>query len=232
MKIGNYTSKVSMSKVVNQITSRPIGFFNVNPLYEGTPFSFVDYQFTSLSLYVPYCGNISIPASIAIGKTISVTLFVDVMSGDCCATIYINSEVFAILSGNCAFKYPLTGANFSTSFAGGLTGGSFRGLMENVFSVERDRLGFTGADVRGGLSGAVTGVANDRCVLTITRPRVYGNPDRSINATYDCLIRGKLSSFNGFVKVSKWYQPSGDLGLATKEELSEIESLLAEGVYL
>lgn len=232
VKIGNYPSRVTMSVVDNQVVSKPIGTFDINPLYEGTEYSFVDYQYTQLSLYVPYCGNVEIPATVCMGKSISVNLAVDVLSGKCTATIYVDSEIYSILSGECALKYPLHGANYSTDFSSGFTGGSFKGLFGNFFSLQRDMAGFTAADMRGGLGGSITGFVNNRCVLVITRPIVYGDTTDSVNRTYECLLRGRLGDFSGYVKISKFYQPSGDLGLATKEELSEIESLLAEGVYL
>lgn len=232
VKIGNYPSKVTMSVVDNQVTSKPIGTFDIRPIYEGSEYSFADYEFTKVSLYIPYCGNLDIPASACMGKSVSVNLSVDVLSGKCTATIYIDSDVYAILSGECALKYPLHGANYSTDFSSGFTGGSFKGLLENFFSLQRDMSGFTGADMRGGLGGSITGFVNNRCVLVITRPVVYGDVSDSVNRTYECLLRGRLGDFSGYVKVSKFYQPSGDLGIATKEELSEIESLLAEGVYL
>lgn len=232
VKIGNYPSSVTMGNVVDQVASRPIGFFEIRPIYADTEFSFADYKYTTVSLYVPYCGSVDIPAYICMGKTVSVSFFVDVLSGKCTSTIKVGEDTYAVLSGECALKYPMHGANYSTDFSSRFPVGSFKGAMDTLYTMGLDLAGLTKTDIRGGVGGSITGFVNNRCVLVISRPIIYGTRDNSINKTYSCLLRGKLSEFSGFVRVSKFYQRSGDFGIATKEELAEIESLLQGGIYL
>lgn len=91
---------------------------------------YFDYEpYTSVTISVPFCGDMSIPASCCIGGSISVVMNCNLTNGDVVASIITtpNSEIFKGVSvlgtkqktfymrGNCMCKFPLTGSSTGES---------------------------------------------------------------------------------------------------------------------
>lgn len=223
VQIGNYTTNVSMSLVNSQFKTVNIGMFNIEPLYADSDCAYLDYEQTRVFLYVPYCGMTELPVSSIMDTAISISLTIDVMTGLCCANIYSDGKFISSMDGDCSYKYPLSGVNYSGNYGVSLGG---------ILSAAKDFTVGSGTTIVGNISGSPSGYVNNKCVVIIHRPVPYYEQDNSVNDTFATLRRGTLSNFSGFVVCSKFYQPSGDFGYATKEELSEIENLLKQGVYL
>ena len=88
---GTYGLEVSNSaiyKAINQIGYLDAGTYNV-----PRPFGdFRDYTNINITVYVPYCGTIELNPADVIGRTLSGTYVVDVMTGEC--TFFL--EVYAV----------------------------------------------------------------------------------------------------------------------------------------
>ena len=223
VQIGNYTSNTSMYVVKSQFNTINLAMFDIVPLYEGSDCAYLDYEETRIFLYIPYCGMTELPVSSVMGTAVSVSLTVDVMTGLCSANVYSDGNFIATVDGDCAYKYPLSGVNYSGNYGGGLGG---------IITAAKEYALGSGTTIVGNISGSPAGYVNNRCYLIIHRPIPYYEDGGGVNRTFATLRRGTLSQFTGYVVCSKVYQPSGDFGLATKEELSEIDSLLRQGVYV
>ena len=76
---------------------------------------FRDYApYTSLDLYVPFCGSVELDPAIYLGHTLQVYLFIDFPTGNCTAAIMCDGLVHDTISGSCGVSVPLTAANIGS----------------------------------------------------------------------------------------------------------------------
>ena len=89
--------------------------------FEGIPIfpkfgnCFLDYgPYTKMQLYVPFCGTIDIDAADFMGRTLSVEMVIDFITGSVTAYVLANQLVVTSLTGSCAIDIPITGTEQST----------------------------------------------------------------------------------------------------------------------
>ena len=149
---------------------------------------FLDYG-TNVScvLYLPFCGQVSIDPDKIMGGHIEVYYNIDVYSGNCLAEVRTidreNSQIiYGQYSGNCAYKYPLSGSDQGgsailgtlVSNAGNIIG-SAQGNPAQALSAAESVMGaYLGAPVHtaqiGAFSGNAAALGDLRVKLVITRP--------------------------------------------------------------
>lgn len=76
--------------------------------------------YTKIQLYLPYVGTVGLNADEVVGHTVKVKYRVDIMTGICCANVYVDDNVRYCYSGNCAVQIPFTSANFTTYISAAL----------------------------------------------------------------------------------------------------------------
>ena len=73
----------------------------------------LDYNpYTTISIFLPFCGMYELDADEVMGKTINVTYRIDIFSGACLATIKINGSVFYQYTGQCSSQIPVNSVSF------------------------------------------------------------------------------------------------------------------------
>ena len=89
--------------------------------FEGIPIfpkfgnCFLDYApYTKMQLYVPFCGTIDIDAADFMGRTLSVEMVIDFITGAVTAYVLANQLVVTSLTGNCGIDIAITGTEQST----------------------------------------------------------------------------------------------------------------------
>ena len=89
--------------------------------FEGIPIfpkfgnCFLDYApYTKMQLYVPFCGTIEIDAADFMGRTLSVEMVIDFITGAVTAYVLANQLVVTSLTGNCGIDIAVTGTEQST----------------------------------------------------------------------------------------------------------------------
>lgn len=89
--------------------------------FEGIPIfpkfgnCFLDYSpYTKMQLYVPFCGTIDIDAADFMGRTLSVEMVIDFITGSVTAYVLANQLVVTSLTGTCAIDIPITGTEQAT----------------------------------------------------------------------------------------------------------------------
>lgn len=71
--------------------------------------SFMDYApYTSISLYVPFCGSIDLDPAIWMNHTLTVRLFIDYLTGSCTAVLLRDNLAVDSISGTCGITIPIT----------------------------------------------------------------------------------------------------------------------------
>lgn len=101
---------VSMYPVTNQFTDVECGTLAVNEYYGSA----LDYNpYTKISCFLPFIGMVELDTDEVMGKTLSITYRIDVVSGACTAIIKADGDVYYQFSGHCSVQMPVTSADFS-----------------------------------------------------------------------------------------------------------------------
>lgn len=119
--------------------------------FEGIPIfpkfgnCFLDYgPYTKMQLYVPFCGTIDVDAADFMGRTLSVEMVIDFITGSVTAYVLANQLVVTSLTGTCAIDIPITGTEQSTVSAS----------LENAIIQEKSARG--SYTLKGSIGGMLT----------------------------------------------------------------------------
>ena len=241
---GDIDSGVSMSYIANEYVEKNCGAVTIDKLYD----SFMDYNRTKISIYLPYIGFRELDCADIIGGSISVTYHVNVLDGGC--TAYISHSDRGVLyqfSGSCIANVPISSANYSGAIqnavssalslsiglAGVATGNApvtamgAMGLATSASNLLLNRK----PDIQrsGNVSGSsgIMGIQRPYIIIeraNISVPENYGNlVGNTTNVTMT------LSSCRGFTIVDQIHL---DGVICTENERDELLRLLKEGVIL
>lgn len=200
----------------------------------------IDYQ-TDVSLFLPFIGEVTLNANEVMGATLTVIYTVDVMSGNCIASVQVvKDELNAILyqyNGNVASNFSITSLDYSNVMAGALqlavavgTGaGGGAGAFASAVSSTSNLL--SGAEVRraGNLSATSGFMGIKKPYLILSRPIQSLPNEYNTFRGYVSNITLSLSECSGYTKVAEIHL---EKITATEAEISEIESLLKSGVLI
>ena len=236
--IGGLDSGVSSHKIL-QYKEIDCGSVNVAEKYGG----FMDYDnFTQVSVYLPFCGNLMLDTNIVMNSTLKLHYTIDFLTGDCVAKLTVKNNhgtnaQFYFKEGNCACQVPMSGANYANMYMGaikgmlGIAGSAATGNAAGVVSsavdmvsgmkVERERIG--------NISGNHGLMCNYIPYVCIERPVQSYAENYELTEGRPSNIGGTLGSFHGYTEVQKIKL---DGVVATEAELAEIRNLLESGVYV
>ena len=208
--------------------------------------NFLDYEpFTTASLYIPYVGIVPISTADFMGQTISCKMIVDITTGSCTAIVFANGIPMIYKNGNIGVEIPMTGTNsaeYASRIASGLTSGAtdiaLGAASKNVGQVVSGvgqiadsalSVNNTMYNTAGSSSPACGLWQPQNCYFIIQRPVTIIPDSYGHTVGYACNYQANLSSLSGFtccynVDLSSLY--------ASDEEMEEITSLLANGIYL
>lgn len=116
--LGRYETGINGIPLQGNSTIIDLGSIYIKPKYE----SFLDYEpYTTIRLYIPYIGTIELAPSIYMGKTLSIRLVVDYITGAATAVIFANGIPMTYQSGVIGVSIAMTGDDGS-SYANGIIG--------------------------------------------------------------------------------------------------------------
>lgn len=96
--------------------------------------SFLDYApYTTLELYIPFCGTVQLDPNDVMGHTLDVQLLIDYTTGNCDAFVSVDNLVIKTASGQIAIDIPVTGTESATVNAN-LSNGIINGKMAKANS--------------------------------------------------------------------------------------------------
>ena len=237
--VGYVDSNVNTRTVANQYKKIDCGSIAVREYYGDSR----DYDFTKISIYLPFLGIQQLNAKDLIGGSINVTATVDVLTGTILYNLNITkngvTQTLYTFSGNCAVQLPISSGSYASILANTI------GLVAG--GVATFATGGAAAPVLiGAAAQAVTGtranvaasntIGSNAGAMGIKKPYLILNRQNSYNATaynniqgYPSNINVKLSNCSGFTRVKECHL---DGIPATDEELEEISTLLKQGVIL
>lgn len=221
------------------------GTINVGELFQ----SYLDYEATTFSLYLPFIGEVDIPVSEVMGGSINVQYTIDFCTGACTANVLCSKSVQLSdtvitepqysqhsYQGNCACQIPLSSVNYG-NLVGSLIQTAGMALTGNLVGAT---MGFMTEAGSGGLTptvqtkGSISANSGFCSVLypyiTLTRP-ITAEPDTFQEVMgYPSYIDTNLSTCQGFT-VCDDINLTGLSG-ATESEISRIKQLCKEGIYI
>lgn len=237
--VGYVDSNVNTRTVANQYKKIDCGSIAVREYYGDSR----DYDFTKISIYLPFLGIQQLNAKDLIGGSINVTATVDVLTGTILYNLNITkngvTQTLYTFSGNCAVQLPISSGSYASILANTI------GLVAG--GVATFATGGAAAPVLiGAAAQAVTGtranvaasntIGSNAGAMGIKKPYLILNRQNSYNATaynniqgYPSNINVKLSNCSGFTRVKECHL---DGIPATDEEIEEICTLLKQGVIL
>ena len=233
--VGNIPTTVAAYPVNAQYVSVDCGSLTVSP-FTG---SYLDYEpYTKIDIYLPYIGTQSLNADDIMNKTINVVYHIDVLTGACIAFIKSGDSVLYSFIGQCAANIPITSVNFGNIITGLL---DITRSLTHVASGGNALAGITGVasasvnifkpniEKSGTLSGVggFLGIQKPYLVITKPSPVIPGSQNEFIG--YPSYINRKISDVSGYTEFEKIIYENMS---CTKNELTEIDGLLKEGVIL
>lgn len=112
VKLGKYTTSAGGYDLAMQ--QARYNFTGI-PIFPKFGNCFLDYSpYTKMQLYVPFCGTIDIDAADFMGRTLSVEMCIDFITGAVTAYVLANQLVVTSLTGTCAVDIPITGTEQAT----------------------------------------------------------------------------------------------------------------------
>lgn len=245
--LGVYNTEVQAKVVTNQYITIDCGDVTVNEFFKDAR----DYSpYTSVSLYLPFIGVVSLYADDVINSHVNIVYHVDVLTGTCLATVKVTkqgaSAVIYQYPGNCAVQIPLTSMNYSAivtslfsigiSAVGGAALGTAKAVGRRVAGAiyggaksAAINAGSSQIDVQqSGSIGSNAGVMGIRKPYFIIRRPVindaYGYPQQYGYPANKWVVLGTM---RGFTRVKAIHL---DSLVCTDEEKDMLDSLLKEGV--
>ena len=204
--------------------------------------NFLDYEpFTTASLYIPYCGIVSIPTAEFVDKNISVKLIVDVTTGSCTAVIFVDNIPYLYKNGVIGVDVPISATN-SAEYASKILNGVVSGAVDTA-------AGVTSGNVMNGAMGLVnTGLSINNtnvhttgssspacgfwlpqnCYFIIRRPVVNEPENYGHTVGYACNYRAKIADCKGYTQT---YNVDVSTINAPEEEKNEIAKILNTGFF-
>ena len=237
---GYLDSGVNSRTVSDQYISINCGSIKINKYFGNV----LDYNpYTKIQCYLPFIGIVDLDTNELMDKTLSINYNIDVLTGACLAQLSVDSDSYSAVlytfSGNCAVQLPITGGDYSSiisnvigvaasvgaTIASGGTlapvavAGVASGLSNSRFNVSKS----------GSLGSNAGALGNKIPYLIITRPIQYEASKYNTYYGYPSNNTITLSYCSGFTRVKDVHVEKIN---ATDSEISEIESLLKEGVII
>lgn len=230
IKVGYLDSGVPSNIVGNQYTYIDCGTVSL-PEYYG---NILDYSpFTTVQLYLPFIGIVSLDIADVSRSSITVKYCVDVLTGVCLASVSVQRDnaggVLYQYSGNCACQYPLSSGSYMGMVTGAIgaigslargniigTGLSIAGMRTNI----EHSSGFSGNAGAMGIKKPYLIISRPQSVMNDGFPSIHGYPSNYFTRLGDC---------SGFVQIEECHVENIP---ATDKELDKIKDLLKEGVIL
>ena len=261
IKAGGITTNAQGAPLINQFDRYPMGKAKIkkrlvnedgNEVDEDDGIYFDYSPFTSIKIYIPYCGEHDLSPDDVMGKTLQLDYTVDHLSGMCCAHLTIidpegnrPDECHYNFTGQMGVQIPLSledyggfyramlssgaaiGSTIATIATGGMTAplavGSAANAMNNVTNMGKDVQYTSGG---GSISGSM---ASNYPYITITEPEVFMAENQSHYTGYPVYATSKLKNLSGYTKVMSIHLD----GLScTESEREIIRAQLSRGVII
>lgn len=177
--------------------------------------NFLDYEpYTTAKLYIPYCGEISVPTSVFVGHEINVKLIVDVTTGSCIGVVYKDKIPAMYANGVIGVEIPIIGTN-ATEYVN--TAIDLAGKFASGAAQAGTNLAMMGTTTFSASSGAIGNFSATASTSTtssskVNIPNALGGVGQMLEAAYEfnnmptpLEVSGTGMAFSGFYKPQYCY---------------------------
>lgn len=247
IKIGRVLMGCNGTKVKNIDSVIDLGSIKLRNYFDN----FLNYEpYSTAFLYIPYCNTIQISLNDFIGKTISIKLIVDYMTGACTAVVFADGIPIVYKNGVIAQSISVTGTDSATtasnvinstlnqitnfsSFTAGALSGNVAGVVTSGANILGKTLDYSAVRTiyqsQGASSSGIESYLPQKPYFVINLPKY--NIDISFGQYhgYKTDFYSFINDLTGYVETDT---PILSNILCTDEEKSEIQNLLMSGVYV
>lgn len=232
--LGNVDTGVNGDKVSNNFTKQNIGSITITEKYH----SFLDYApYTNVIIYLPYVGFKELDTNLIMGKTLSISYTVDIITGGCLCQIKSNNVKLYEFNGNMGIDIPITASNRAQVEAGYISSG----------------IGIASSAASGNIVGAVTSLINSAesqyhyastsspnpmcvastnrtCYVIIDRPTYQTLKSFNHTRGKKCYLTKTINTLKGYTICDEHIDLSGIR--ATDSEKEELIKILSSGFFV
>lgn len=106
---GSVSTGVLMPKATNQFVEISCGSVEIKEHWGNC----CDYNpYTTIGIFLPFCGYYDLDTDDVMGKTLTVSYRIDILSGSCLATIKVDGSVMYQYSGSCSAQIPISSGSY------------------------------------------------------------------------------------------------------------------------
>jgi hypothetical protein len=232
--LGNVDTGVNGDKVSNNFTNQNIGSIAITEKYHN----FLDYApYTNVIIYLPYVGFKELDTNLVMGKTLSISYTVDIITGGCLCQIKSNNVKLYEFNGNMGIDIPITASNRAQVEAGYISSG----------------IGIASSAASGNIVGAVTSLINSAesqyhyastsspnpmcvastnrtCYVILDRPTYQTLKSFNHTRGKKCYLTKTINTLKGYTICDEHIDLSGIR--ATDSEKEELIKILSSGFFV
>lgn len=232
--LGNVDTGVNGDKVSNNFTKQNIGSIPITEKYHN----FLDYApYTNVIIYLPYVGFKELDTNLVMGKTLSISYTVDIITGGCLCQIKSNNVKLYEFNGNMGIDIPVTASNRAQVEAGyissgigiasSVASGNIVGAVTSLINSAESKYHYASTSSPNPMCVAST---NRTCYVILDRPTYQTLNSFNHTMGKKCYLTKTINTLKGYTICDEHIDLSGIM--ATDGEKEELIKILSSGFFV
>lgn len=232
--LGNVDTGVNGDKVSNNFAKQNIGSIAITEKYHN----FLDYApYTNVIIYLPYVGFKELDTNLVMGKTLSISYTVDIITGGCLCQITSNNVKLYEFNGNMGIDIPITASNRAQVEAGyissgigiasSVASGNIVGAVTSLINSAESQYHYASTSSPNPMCVAST---NRTCYVILDRPTYQTLKSFNHTRGKKCYLTKTINTLKGYTICDEHIDLSGIR--ATDSEKEELVKILSSGFFV
>ena len=232
--LGNVDTGVNGDKVSNNFAKQNIGSITITEKYNN----FLDYApYTNVIIYLPYVGFKELDTNLVMGKTLSISYTVDIITGGCLCQIKSNNVKLYEFNGNLGIDIPITASNRAQVEAGyissgigiasSVASGNIVGAVTSLINSAESQYHYASTSSPNPMCVAST---NRTCYVILDRPTYQTLKSFNHTRGKKCYLTKTINTLMGYTICDEHIDLSGIS--ATDSEKEELIKILSSGFFV
>lgn len=232
--LGNVDTGVNGDKVSNNFAKQNIGSIAITEKYNN----FLDYApYTNVIIYLPYVGFKELDTNLVMGKTLSISYTVDIITGGCLCQIKSNNVKLYEFNGNMGIDIPITASNRAQVEAGyissgigiasSVASGNIVGAVTSLINSAESQYHYASTSSPNPMCVAST---NRTCYVILDRPTYQTLKSFNHTRGKKCYLTKTINTLKGYTICDEHIDLSGIM--ATDSEKEELIKILSSGFFV
>lgn len=232
--LGNVETGVNGDKVSNNFAKQNIGSIAITEKYNN----FLDYApYTNVIIYLPYVGFKELDTNLVMGKTLSISYTVDIITGGCLCQIKSNNVKLYEFNGNMGIDIPITASNRAQVEAGyissgigiasSVASGNIVGAVTSLINSAESQYHYASTSSPNPMCVAST---NRTCYIILDRPTYQTLKSFNHTRGKKCYLTKTINTLKGYTICDEHIDLNGIM--ATDSEKEELIKILSSGFFV